>query len=53
MDARYTAARATDQSGDRGWSFEPNPRPEPTPWRMWLIAFAVALICLSLIASVH
>ena len=27
IDARYTAARQTDQSGGRGWSFDPYAEP--------------------------
>lgn len=29
IDARYTAARQTDQSGNRGWNFPPEPARRP------------------------
>lgn len=57
MDARFDAATKTNQSGDRGWAFEPEPaepfaaRDQPQPM-LWAVV-AVLIVGLSFVAGIH
>lgn len=53
-DQRFQAARATDQSGDRGWDFAPetyDPREKPARFLFWIIAGAALVVALSVICA--
>lgn len=50
-DARFEAAKATDQSDERGWHFPPTEEREPTNAPIFLAVLAVMIVGLSAIAS--
>lgn len=50
-DARFEAAKATDQSGQRGWDFRPEER-EPTGAPIFLAVLAVMIVGVSFIGAV-
>lgn len=49
-DARYRAARQTDQSGQRGWDFSPATPRRSSGW--WIGNLASALACTLFVAFV-
>lgn len=52
IDARYEAARLTDQSGERGWAFDPTPPINEYRRPTFLLVIAAVGVCVALLASV-
>lgn len=51
IDARYDAARRTDQSGDRGWAFDPTPSVNEYRRPSFLLVLAAVGVAVALVAA--
>lgn len=53
IDARFEAARRTNQSGGRGWDFAPDASDrEPSRFGVAVAVLAALCVCVSLLGSV-